>query len=161
MRVLLPLMVVMLLPGTAAAAQKGPSPPVGAPLRIVIPIVEPRCEKPPPADGVIVVCGRKDDRYRIDPTVLAAIRSRDPRGGPRPDAHTTMFSERCSPVGLSSCSGQNVVPVSSILMVVARAVAKAVRGEDLRPMLRPVPDEYELYTQAKATEEARGSAAPK
>ena len=160
MRVLLPLMAVLLLSGAASAAQEGPSPRVAAPLRIVIPIVEPRCETPP-ADGVIVVCGRKDDRYRIDPTVLAAIRSRDSRGGPRPDAHTTMFSERCSPVGLSSCSGQNVVPVSSILIVVATAVAKAVRGEDLRPMLHTVPDEYELYTQAKATEEARGSAAPK
>ena len=161
MRVLLPLMAVLLLPRTAAAAQEGPVPPDAAPLRIVIPIVAPRCDTPPPADGVIIVCGRKDDRYRIDPTVLAAIRSRDSRGGPRPDAHTTMFSERCSPVGLSSCSGQNVVPVTSILMVVATAVSKVVRGEDLRPMLHTVPDEYELYKQARATEEARGAAAPK
>ena len=72
-----------------------------------------------------------------------------------------MFSERCSPVGLSSCPGQNVVPVKSILMVVVTAVSKVVRGEDLRPMLHTVPDEYEHYKQAKATEEERGSALPK
>ena len=114
MRFLHALMAVLMLPGTAAAAQERPVPPVAAPLRIVIPIVEPRCDTPPPADGVIIVCGRKDDRYRIDPTVLTAVRSHDSRGGPRPDAHTTMFSERCSPVGLSSCPGQNVVPVTSI-----------------------------------------------
>ena len=86
MRNLLPVTAVLLAISTAAAAKDRPQRPSAAPLRIVIPIVEPKCETPPPIDGVIVVCGRRDERYRIDPTVLAAIRSRDSRGGPRPDA---------------------------------------------------------------------------
>lgn len=155
MRVRFPLTTVLLLSATAAAAQEGPTPPGAAPLRIVIPIVEPRCETSPPTDGVIVVCGLRDERYRIDPIVLATIRARDSRGGPRPDAHTNMFDDRCNSVGLSRCAGQNVVPVSSILLVAATALVKAVRGEDLRPMLHTVPSEYDLFKQAKAIEEAK------
>jgi len=159
MRVLRLLVAVLLLPGTAVAAPDGPPPPVATPLRIVIPIIESKCLTPTEAE--IVVCGRKDDRYRIDPTVLAAIRIRDSRGGPRPEAHTTMFDEGCSPVGGFSCRGQNVVPVSSILLVAATALIKIAKGEDLRPMLHTVPNEYELYQQAKPTKQSRGNVAPK
>jgi len=161
MRILSPLLALSLLSGTAAVAQDDPGPPTAAPLRIIIPIVEPRCDTPPPTDGVIVVCGRKDERYRIDPTVLAAIRTRDLRGGPRPDAHTNMFADGCSGIGLSRCSGQNVVPVSSILFVAVTALIKVVKGEDLRPMLHTVPSEYDLYKVAKANAEADQSPAAK
>ena len=157
MRVRFGLTTLLLVSASAASAQARPAPPTAAPVRIVIPIVEPKCETPPAIDGVIVVCGRKDERYRIDPTVLSAIRSRDSRGGPRPDAHTAMFSEGCSPVGISRCAGQNVIPISSIVMVLATAVSKIARGEDLRPMLHTVPDDYALYQDAKATADAKDS----
>ena len=55
--------------------------------------------------------------------------------------------------------GQNVVPVSSIVFVVATALVKVAKGEDLRPMLHTVPSEYDLYQQAKET--AQGQGAPK
>ena len=157
MRVLLPITMILMLWGTTVTAQAGQKPPTAAPLRIVIPIVAPDCDAPPPSEGVIVVCGRKEDRYRIDPTVLAAIRSRDSRGGRRPDAHTNMFADGCSGIGLSRCAGQNVVPVSSILFVAVTALIKVVKGEDLRPMLHTVPDEYALYKDAKETAEAKDS----
>lgn len=161
MRFVLPLTTILLLSVTAAAAKDGTVPPGAAPLRIVIPIVEPKCATPPPSDGVIVVCGVKDERYRIDPTVLAAIRSRDSRGGPRRDAHATMFNDGCSGIGLSRCAGQNVVPVTSILFVAVTALTKIVKGESLRPMLHTVPSEYDLYKDAKADEEASDAIAPK
>ena len=161
MRFVLPLTAIFMLCGTAAGAKVAPVAPPAVPLRIVIPIVEPKCETPPSTDGTIVVCGRKDERYRIDPTVLAAIRTRDSRGGPRPDAHAAMFHEGCSGIGLSPCAGQNVVPVSSILFVAVTALVKAAKGEDLRPMLHTVPDEYALYKQAKGTTEGQGAPGPK
>ncbi len=159
MRFVLPLTALLLLCGAPAVAKRGPAAPSAAPIRIVIPIVEPKCETPPSNDGVIVVCGRKDERYRIDPTVLAAIRTRDSRGGPRPEAHAAMFNDGCSGIGLSRCAGQNVVPVSSMLLVAVTALVKAAKGEDLRPMLHTVPSEYDLYMVSKADEEARAAAA--
>ena len=104
-----------------------------------------------------MVCGLKDERYRIDPTVLATLRARDSRGGPRHAAHTNMFDNGCSGIGLSPCAGQNVVPVSSILFVAVTALIKVAKGEDLRPMLHTVPSEYDLYQAAKA-DEARAAA---
>ena len=157
MRVLLPITMMLMFWGTTATAQAGQAPATPTPLRIVIPIVAPDCDAPPPSEGVIVVCGRKEDRYRIDPTVLAAIRRRDSHGGPRPDAHTTLFADGCSGIGLSRCAGQNVVPVSSILFVAVTALIKVVKGEDLRPMLHTVPDEYALYKDAKAIAQAKDS----
>ena len=158
MRFLLAIPVTILLSATAAAQDK-PVPPVAAPLRIVIPIVEPKCETSPPTEGVILVCGLRDERYRIDPVVLAATRSRDSRGGPRAPSHGAMFNEGCSGIGLARCPGQNVVPVSSILLVAATALIKVAKGEDLRPMLHTVPSEYDLYKEAKADAEAESAAA--
>ncbi|MDQ3078191.1 MAG: hypothetical protein M3Q83_05035 [Pseudomonadota bacterium] len=158
MRSLLHPLVIVLLPGAAAAAQAGPNATTAAPPRIVIPIVAPGCDTP--TDGAIVVCGRKNDRYRIDPKVLAALRSRDAQRGLRPEARTMIFNERCSAVGGTACPGQNVVPISSMLIVAVTALVKIARGEDLLPMLKTIPDDYELFKQAKAREEAGDSAAP-
>ena len=63
--------------------------------------------------------------------------------------------------GCRACAGQNVVPVSSILFVAVTALVKAAKGEDLRPMLHTVPDEYALYKQAKETAEGQGAPGPK
>ena len=157
MRIPFLLTTVLLFGAQAADAHDIASAPPATPLRIIIPIVEPKCETPPPSDGVIVVCGRKDQRYRIDPTVLAAVRSRDSRGGARSDPHVTMFTERCGPVGIATCPGQNVIPVTSILMVALTAIDTIARGEDIRPMLHTVPDEYALYKEAKAIADAKDS----
>lgn len=143
--------------GTAAGAQDAPQPAHAEPLRIVIPVVEPGCDGPKPDDDAILVCGSEDRRYRLDPAVLAVSRTRDARGTP-PEAHERLFQEKCSPVGGHVCPGQDVVPISNIALVAASAAVKAAKGEDLRPMLRTGPDEYEVYKRAKAAAEAEAEA---
>ena len=138
-----------------AIAQNAPASPAGT-LRIVLPVVDPGCSKPGPGDDVILVCGRTDGLYRIDPTVLATVRARGALDNPpRPDGKGRLFREACSPVGGRPCPGQGTLPVSSIALVVATALIKVAKGEDVRPMLRPGPSEYELYMQETAADDAK------
>lgn len=161
MRFLTAMTTIFALLGTAAAAQVGPSAKNAQPLRIALPVLDPDCGSAISSDGAIVVCGRRDRRYRIDPTVMAVSRRLESRGGPRPEGHTTLFKEGCGPVGSAPCAGQNVLPVSAIALTLATALIKAVKGEDLRPVLRTVPSEYDLYKQAKAMEVAQSPDTPK
>lgn len=148
--------MALALASTAAVAQSPAKPPAAEPLRIVLPVIEHGCPSLKPTDDTIVVCGREDRRYRIDPVVLAVNRARDAKGGaPRPDGRTSLFQERCSPVGGAVCPGQGTLPISSIAITVATALIKVAKGEDLRPMLRPTPSEYEMYKQAKAAADAK------
>lgn len=157
--------VGMLLGSPAAAAdaaggEPGPGTTGDAPLQIAQPLSRPDCDGDADDEELIVVCGRKNNRYRIDPTVLAATRAREARNAPRPDERTRLFKEKCSPVGGASC-GENVLPVSAIAITAVAAVVKAIKGEDLRPMLRGGPSEYETYQAARAAEQAKaGTAAP-
>lgn len=154
------LMVFAMAVPAAGGAEPGADP-LGAaqgqaPERIAIPLQNPNCAS---GEGEIVVCGRKEDRYRIDPTVLAGLRAREAREVPsRPDRRI-VTAEKCSPVGPNGCAFQNVLPVSAIALTLITAAVKAIKGEDLRPMLRAEPTDYELYEQAKADEERRKAAA--
>lgn len=146
----------------ASAPRSGASPESAAaapPLRIVLPVTAPGCEARPD-DDEIIVCGRKGSPYRIDPAVLAGTRAREARDDRRPEQRTTVSTEKCSPVGGMSC-GENVLPVSAIALTVVTAAVKAAKGEDLRPMLRTRPSEYEAYQHAKSQTAAEGTPAPK
>lgn len=79
-----------------AIAQNAPASPAGT-LRIVLPVVDPGCSKPGPGDDVILVCGRTDGMYRIDPTVLATLRAREALDNPpHPDGKGRLFHERAA-----------------------------------------------------------------
>ena len=67
----------------------------------------------------------------------------------------TVFQESCSPVGPEGCRGRNEIPVSNIALTLAMALIKLAKGEDLRPMLRQGPSEYELYQRERAAAEDR------
>ena len=150
---------ILVVTGSAAVAQDGPGATSTAPLRFELPIIGPGCDRAPSDDGEIVVCGRRDRRYRIDPAVLAVSRRLEARGGPRPEGRTALFNDGCSPVGLASC-GQDVLPVGKVAITPTTALIKIIKGEDLKPMLRTVPSEYGLYRQSKA-DEAQMPRAPK
>ena len=150
---------ILVVTGSAAVAQDGPDATSARPLRLALPIIGPGCDRALSDDGEIVVCGRRDRRYRIDPAVLAVSRRLESRGGPRPEGRTALFKDGCSSVGLSSC-GQDVLPVGKVAITLTTALIKAIKGEDLKPMLRTVPSEYGLYQQSKA-DEAQKPQAPK
>lgn len=133
------------------AAKEGPEP--GPPERIVLPVIQPGCDRAGEADTV-VVCGKSDRRFRIDPATLRSVRSieyrKDNANHPRPAA----ISGGCSETGPMGCRGQNVLPVSGMALKAIGLIVKAIRGEDLRPALRQGPTDYEIYQQAKAEAEA-------
>lgn len=160
----LPLLILPLALGSPAPASAQPTAPAEPalpaaqgqpPERIALPLQNPSCTS---NEGEIVVCGRKEDRYRIDPTVLAGLRARQARNAPsRPDRRI-VTAEKCSPVGPNGCAFRDVLPVSAVALTLVTAAVKAIKGEDLRPMLRAEPTDYELYEQAKADEERRKAA---
>ena len=149
------LAIAIALANAAPVVEGSANQPAAEPLRIVIPVIETGCPGPKSGDDVIVVCGRDDRRYRIDPAVLAVTRARNAKGSrPRPDRRTTLFQETCGPIGSAHYPGQGTLPVSSIALTVATALIKVAKGEDLRPMLLTTPSEYGMYQQAKAAEDA-------
>ncbi len=156
MRLVILLAMAVAVIGTAADAQVSPTPPAPQTLRIILPVIDPGCSKPDSGDDVIVVCGKEDRRYRIDPTVLATGRARAALDRPpRPEGQKALFAETCSPIGGRPCAGQGTIPVSNIALVLATALIKVAKGEDVRPMLRPGPSDYDLYKEEKAAEDAK------
>lgn len=96
----------------------------------------------------IIVCRQRGDKYRIDPSVLQAMRAREAvPAQPRPGFADMAATRGC--IGAHACKGDTVALVSMALTA-ARAAALAIEGEDWRGPLRTRPDEYELYEEAKA-----------
>ena len=153
------IVVVLACLGSPAMAQERESvgPAVsggGPPERIVLPVVQPGCAPVGKEDEAIQVCGRRENPYRIDPVVLAVEQLRTDRNK-RPPNRGDVPAEPCNLIGPATPCPSNVIPVSSIALTAVTALVKAVKGEDLRPMLRAEPSEYELYQAAKAEVEAR------
>lgn len=134
-------------PSTQTNAATG----AGPPERIVLPVIQPGCDRT--GDEEIVVCGRTDRRFRIDRGTLQTLRAIEARDNnanrPRPRAVT----EGCSGIGPMDACGGNI-PISSMALKAVGLIVKAVRGEDLRPALRQGPTDYDIYQQAQA--EAKG-----
>ncbi|GAA4007925.1 hypothetical protein GCM10022280_00660 [Sphingomonas swuensis] len=123
------------------------------PQQIVLPIVQPGCERSTDAD-VVTVCGRKDRRYRIDTSTLQTLRTIEDRDDPGKRPRPNAITQSCSGIGpMANCSGD--IPVSAMALRAIGLAVKAIRGEDLRPALRQGPTDYELYQRAKAAEEEK------
>lgn len=140
-------MVIPLLIAAVAAAAAGPAadPNVGGALADLAKSERAEaCRNDQKAD--ILICGRRGERYRIDPSVLEASRAHDSAPAkPRvpPDA-----SPDNSCVGPQHC-GDAVIPLVAVALTAIRAAELAANGEDWRDSLRTHEDEYRLYKQAE------------
>ena len=148
MRNRLPLALAAMALPSAAAAQESP------PVPIAKAISDARadttgCKSNDPAE--VVVCGRSQQRYRIDPQVLAATRAAEALP-PKPALDASRDS---------SCTGANcgggTIPLVGMALAVLKAAELAVQGDDWREAFRTHPDQYQLYEQSKASKKARVS----
>ena len=97
----------------------------------------------------VVVCGRSQQRYRIDPIVLAATRAAEaPPPKPPLDA-----SRDTSCIG-ANCGG-GTIPLVGMALTALKAAELAADGDDWREAFRTRPDQYQEYQEEKAKEAAR------
>jgi hypothetical protein len=131
-----------------AAAQNVPqpaAPALGNALRNTVADPSPQdCKTNDP--NSVVVCGRSQQFYRIDPNVLAAERvvEAPPIRAPltADDAQTACIGPECGTGG--------VVPFIGMALIAATAVAMAADGDDWRDAVRTHEEEYQAYLDAKA-----------
>ena len=97
----------------------------------------------------MVVCGARNDRYRIDPAVLQTIRAREALPAKPPLKADAAPKGGC--VGHEECKG-GTVPLVGVALAAVKAAVLAAQGEDWRTVLRTHEDEYALYKEAQARE---------
>ena len=126
------------------------------PERIELPVVTPGCGPRSDKPDEVVVCGSGEERFRIDPSTLSVMRS---RGAMRTDptlGRARLFKEACNPVGPMAACQSDTLPVLPMAVKAVTMIGKALKGEDLKPMLRPESTEYERYQAAEAERQERG-----
>ena len=100
----------------------------------------------------VVVCGRSNPKYRIDPDVLAATRAAEaPPPKPNLDA-----SEQIACVG-DHCGGGNYVPLVGMALTAVKAAELAAQGDDWREAFRTHPDQYRAYQESKQSKKSHVS----
>lgn len=123
---------------TAAAAQQAPAtgatPPQGSDNR--------QCRSSDPE--AVVVCGHSNDRYRIDPTVLATTRALE-----APPPKPPLDASAVNPCTGQACGG-GTIPLVGMALTALKAAELAAAGDDWRDAFRTHPDAYLLYQQQKA-----------
>jgi hypothetical protein len=102
------------------------------------------CESTVPAE--VIICGRRDEKYRIDPIVLEALRARKAVPLKEPETAEAKPTQGC--VGPNACGG-GVIPLVRMALVAAEAVKLAADGEDWRGAIWKHEDEYRLYKRAE------------
>lgn len=103
-----------------------------------------KCKSTSPAE--VVVCGRSEQRYRIDPQVLAATRAAEALP-PKPELDASRDSSCTGP----NCGG-GTIPLVGMALTALKAAELAAQGDDWREAFRTHPDQYQLYQDAKAKE---------
>src|SRR4051794_15217628 len=101
------------------------------------------CKNDNPAE--VVVCGRSQQRFRIDPLVLAATRAAE-AVPPKP----TLDATAPAPCTGSQCGGGSYVPLIPMALKALKAAELAANGDDWREAFRTKPDQYEAYQADKA-----------
>jgi hypothetical protein len=99
--------------------------------------------------SAVVVCGRSQQRYRIDPDVLAATRAAE-APPPKPSLDATADQACVGP----DCGG-GTIPLVGMALTAIRAVELATHGDDWREAFRTRPDQYRAYEDARAKEKAK------
>ena len=92
----------------------------------------------------VVVCGRSQQRYRIDPDVLAATRAAE-APAPKPPLDATSGNPCVGP----DCGG-GTIPLVGIALTALKAAELAAQGDDWRDAFRMPPDQYQAYQQSKS-----------
>ena len=136
-----------LLPGLAALLASAASAQAPAPsLDLTTKPAKAECVASSPAE--VVVCGeRGPSPYRLDPTVLQAIRDKEEAANPSRVSNRGEIAEPCG-TGSNPCDGGMIPLLEPALRVVSAAV-KAVQGEDWREPFRNGPDDYQRYLDAR------------
>lgn len=110
----------------------------------------PRCHSDDP--NSVIVCGRSQHRYRIDPNVLAAERAAEAPPAKPPltadDAHTACIGAQCGTGG--------VIPLIPMALKAIEAAELAAHGDDWRDAFRTHPDQYREYQQAQQKDSGGG-----
>lgn len=88
----------------------------------------------------VVVCGRSQQRFRIDPAVLAATRAAE-AVPPKPALDATSGQ----PCTGSQCGGGSYVPLIGMALTALKAAELAADGDDWRDAFRNRPDQYQAY----------------
>jgi hypothetical protein len=132
-------MLVALAASVPAAAQQSAQPALGEALSAAT--QPPNCK----SDATqVVVCGRADHKYRIDPNVLAATRAAEaPPPKPKLDA-----SKEIACVG-PNCGGGDYVPLVGMALTAIKAAELAAQGDDWREAFRTHPDQYRAYQESQ------------
>jgi hypothetical protein len=88
----------------------------------------------------VVVCGRSQQRFRIDPGVLAGIRAAE-TPPPKPPLDATSGQ----PCTGSQCGGGNYAPLVGMALKALKAAELAANGDDWKEAFRTRPDQYQAY----------------
>jgi hypothetical protein len=88
----------------------------------------------------VLVCGRSQQRFRIDPAVLAATRAAE--AVPPKAALDANSAQTCTG---SDCGGGNYVPLIGMALTALKAAELAADGDDWRDAFRTRPDQYQAY----------------
>lgn len=97
--------------------------------------------------AAVVVCGRPGERYRIDPSVLEAMRARE-AAPPQPDGSAEAAATVPGCIGPQACGGAPL-PLVGVALKTLEAATLAATGEDWREAFRTHEDEYRLYQQSQ------------
>ncbi len=96
------------------------------------------------------MCGQRGtSQYRIEPTVLQVIREKELAENPPHPSGPSANADRC-PMGVTNCTGGGTIDLIGPVMLIARSLVEAAKGEDWREPFRTRPDHYQVHEQAKA-----------
>ena len=109
------------------------------------------CKRDDP--DTVVVCGRSKQRFRIDPTVLAATRRAEALPPKAP-----LDATGAQPCTGSQCGGGDFVPLVPMALKTLKAAELAIEGDDWREAFRTRPDQYQAY---RAEQSKRGKVSVK
>ncbi|QIL03172.1 hypothetical protein G7078_10550 [Sphingomonas sinipercae] len=118
---------------------------------LVAPTESGKCQAGAPNE--VVVCGKREPNYRLDPAALATARARDALpAAPDPTAALANASPCSAGIGPQGCTGKADIDFVAVGLLAAKAAAAAAQGEDWRETFRTRPDEYNEYRAAKDRE---------
>lgn len=100
-----------------------------------------KCRDDDPTE--VVVCGRSQQRYRIDPDVLAATRAAE-APPPKPSLDATNANACVGP----NCGGATI-PLVAMALTALKAAELAAEGDDWKEAFRTHPDQYKAYKESK------------
>ena len=137
------------LAASAAMAQEPAPKAMAQALSEASPAREPKCDSDDPQ--AVVVCGRSQKPYRIDPDVLAATRAAE-APPPKPLVGSAPPEQCTGP----NCGGGSYVPLVGMALTALKAVELAAQGDDWRDAFRTRPDQYRLYQEEQAKRSTKG-----